>query len=98
MPAARHPLRALSRRRRPVALGLQTSETVVMGRLLPSGTRGGALMPEDETRVREGCLDEIAHRDEADQPPAVQDRQVAHPPLGYDTEAAYWTNWTAGGM
>ena len=32
-------------------------------------------------------LDEIANRDDADQPLAIHDRQVANPPLGYDAHA-----------
>jgi hypothetical protein len=50
-PAVRHPRRAPGRRRRPGALGLQTSGTVVMGRLPSFGTRGGASMLRGETRV-----------------------------------------------
>ena len=42
---------------------------------------------DDELLLDNYRLDEIANRDEADQPPAVQDRQVANPPLGYDAHA-----------
>jgi len=42
---------------------------------------------DDELLLDNYRLDEIANRDEADQPPTVQDRQVANPPLGYDAHA-----------
>jgi hypothetical protein len=42
---------------------------------------------DDELLLDNNRLDEIANRDEADQPPMVQDRQVANPPLGYDAHA-----------
>jgi hypothetical protein len=42
---------------------------------------------DEELLLGNNRLDEIADRDDADQPPAVQDRQVANPPLGYDGHA-----------
>ena len=42
---------------------------------------------DDELLLGNNRLDEIANRDEADQPPTVQDRQMANPPLSYDAHA-----------
>src|SRR5437870_4378874 len=42
---------------------------------------------DDELLLGNNRLDEIADRDDADQPPAVHDRQVPNPPLGYDGHA-----------
>ena len=42
---------------------------------------------DDELLLGNNCLDEIANREDADQPPAVQDRQVTNPPLSYDGHA-----------